>query len=125
MEKTIRASRAGEIAWRPKSTIAQPDGAFFLSSMACAPKSNIAVFHTVAGLPAGRSEPGKPHYYTYQLVTNYQTGIPIAMVDGTFTANMLPACDARYSAHAFWPVPAAASQLSSARAFKPTSIWRL
>ena len=91
MEKTIRASRAGEIAWRPKSTIAQPDGAFLLSSMACAPKSNIAVFHTVAGLPAGRSESGKPHYYTYQLVTNYQTGIPIAMVDGTFTANMLPA----------------------------------
>jgi ornithine cyclodeaminase/alanine dehydrogenase-like protein (mu-crystallin family) len=91
MEGTIRASRAGEIAWRPKSTIAQPDGAFFLSSMACAPKRNIAVFHTVAGLPACRAEPSKPHYYTYQLVINYQTGIPIAMVDGTFTANMLPA----------------------------------
>ena len=91
MEATIRASRAGDVVWRPKSTIAQPDGAFFLSSMACAPRRNIAVFHAVAGLPANHSEPGTPHYYTYQLVTNYRTGVPIALVDGTLTANMLPA----------------------------------
>jgi|EndMetStandDraft_5_1072996.scaffolds.fasta_scaffold42864_2 ornithine cyclodeaminase/alanine dehydrogenase len=91
MEATIRASRAGDVVWRPKSMIAQPDGAFFLSSMACAPQRNIAVFHSVAGLPASHSEPGTPHYYTYQLVTNYRTGAPIALVDGTLTANKLPA----------------------------------
>lgn len=104
MEETIRSSRAGEIVWRPKSTIAQPDGAFFLCSMACAPKRNIAVFHAVTGLPAGHYGPDAPHYYTYQFVTDYSTGRPIALVDGTLTANMLPAVitalGARYLARA-------------------------
>lgn len=91
METTIRASRAGEISWRPKATIARPDGAFFLCSMAAWPRRHIAIFHMVAGLPSGHAVPGEPHYRSFQQVIDYRTGMPLVTVDGTFTANMLPA----------------------------------
>jgi ornithine cyclodeaminase/alanine dehydrogenase-like protein (mu-crystallin family) len=37
-------------------------------------------------------DPGAPHYSTIQLLSDYGTGLPLALIDGTYTSTMLPAC---------------------------------
>ena len=91
LEDAFRASHAGEIVGRPKSTVNQPDGAFFIGALAAWAKRNVGIFHCIMGPPPANLAPGEAHYRTYQLLTDYGRGTPIAMIDGTFTSTMLPA----------------------------------
>ena len=91
LEDAFRASHAGEIIGRPKSTVNQPDGAFFIGALAAWAKRNVGIFHCIMGPPPANLAPGEAHYRTYQLLTDYGRGTPIAMIDGTFTSTMLPA----------------------------------
>ena len=85
------AGMAGEIAMRPKSTVNQPDGAFFIGTLAAWPRRNIGIFHNILGAPPANLAPGEAHYRSYQLVTDYARGTASAVVDGSFTSTMLPA----------------------------------
>lgn len=85
------AASAGAIAWRPKASFAQPDGAWFMSTFGAWPDRGTALFHSIAGIAATPGRPG-PHYRSHQLVTDYATTLPLALVDGTLTSTYLPAC---------------------------------
>jgi ornithine cyclodeaminase/alanine dehydrogenase-like protein (mu-crystallin family) len=87
----FRASSAGEIAMRPKSTVNQPDGAFLIGSLAAWPQRRLGIFHSVLGAPPANLAPGEAHYRSYQLVTDYDRGTARALIDGSFTSTMLPA----------------------------------
>jgi ornithine cyclodeaminase/alanine dehydrogenase len=91
LEAAFRAGSAGGIVWRPKSTIVQPDGAFFISTLACWPQRNLGIFHCIAGAPPANLRPGDPPYRTYQVLTDYARGTPIATIDGALTSSLLPA----------------------------------
>ncbi len=91
LRESFLAARAGEIIWRPKSTINQPDGAFFIGTLACWPVVKTGLFHSIMGTSSANVRPGEPHYTTLQVLSDYQTGRPIAAIDGTFTSTMLPA----------------------------------
>lgn len=101
LETAFRASAAGEIVGRPKSTIVQPDGAFYVGTLATWVKRNLGIFHSIAGIPTANAPPGQPHYRTFQLVTDYASGVPIAVVDGSFTSNILPVGITAIGARAF------------------------
>lgn len=101
LEHAFRASAAGEIVGRPKSTINQPDGAFLIGALAAWPRRNVGIFHCIAGAPPAALRPGEPHYRTWQLVTDYRRGTPIGIVDGGFTSTMLPAGITAIGARAF------------------------
>lgn len=90
LERAFRAHHAGEITGRPKSTVNQADGAFFISTLAAWPQRGLGLFHCILGAPPATLAPGEAHYRTYQLVTDYARGTPICVVDGTFTSTMLP-----------------------------------
>lgn len=91
MESAFAAAASGDIVWRPKATINQPDGAFFIGTFACWPKAGFGVFHNIMGTAPGNVPHGEPHYTTVQVLSDYKTARPLAIVDGTFTSNMLPA----------------------------------
>lgn len=84
--------RDGSIAARPKSSIIQPDGAFYITAVACWPANGIGIFHSIMGTAPTNVPIGEPHYSTQQLVSDYKTATAIALVDGTFTSTILPAC---------------------------------
>lgn len=90
LEHAFRESAIGEIVWKPKSTIGQPDGAFFIGTLGCWKKRNLGIFHNIMGVPAANVPAGKPHYTSVQIVSDYGTGVPLACIDGTFTSTMLP-----------------------------------
>lgn len=91
LDRAFRAGAAGQIAWRPKSTVVQPDGAFFISTLACWPERGLAVFHSIAGAPPEGLALGEPTYRTWQLLTDYRRGTPVATIDGAWTSRWLPA----------------------------------
>jgi alanine dehydrogenase len=91
LRNSFLAARAGDIVWRPKSTINQADGAFFISTLACWPSADVALFHNIMGTSAENVGPGEPHYRTLQILSDYRSGQPVAAIDGTFTSTMLPA----------------------------------
>jgi ornithine cyclodeaminase/alanine dehydrogenase len=91
LRNSFLAARAGDIVWRPKSTINQADGAFLISTLACWPSTNVALFHNIMGTSAANVAPEEPHYSTLQILSDYRTGRPVAAIDGTFTSTMLPA----------------------------------
>jgi ornithine cyclodeaminase/alanine dehydrogenase-like protein (mu-crystallin family) len=91
LEDAFRASHAGDIVGRPKSTVNQPDGAFFIGTLAAWAKRNLGIFHCIMGAPPANLAPGEAHYRTYQLLSDYGRGTPIAVIDGAFTSTMLPA----------------------------------
>lgn len=91
LEIAFRAGSTGEIAGRPKSTVVQPDGAFYIGTLATWKSRNLGIFHSIVGAPPANLSPGEAHYRTYQLLTDYARGTPIALVDGSFTSMMLPA----------------------------------
>lgn len=101
LERALRASAAGEIAGRPKSSIGQPDGAFFIGTLAAWQQRNLGIFHSIAGAPPAGLAPGEPNYRTWQLVTDYHRGTAICVVDGSFTSSMLPAGITAIGARAF------------------------
>jgi ornithine cyclodeaminase/alanine dehydrogenase-like protein (mu-crystallin family) len=101
LETAFRASRTGDINGRPKSTIVQPDGAFYIGTLATWPKRNLGIFHCIMGAPPEHLAHGEPHYRTYQLLTDYARGKPIALFDGSFTSTMLPAGITALGARAF------------------------
>lgn len=91
LKRSFLAAQAGEIVWRPKSTINQPDGAFLIGTLAGWPGADIALFHNIMGTSAANVGPGEPHYTSLQILSDYRTGRAIAAIDGTFTSTMLPA----------------------------------
>jgi alanine dehydrogenase len=101
LERAFRAGSTGEIAGRPKSTIVQPDGAFYIGTLATWKSRNLGIFHSIVGAPPANLAPGEAHYRTYQLLTDYARGTPIALVDGSFTSMMLPAGITAIGARAF------------------------
>ncbi len=101
LKKGFHAGSAGEIVGRPKSTVVQPDGAFYISTLATWKARNLGIFHSIVGAPPANLAPGEAHYRTYQLLTDYARGTPIALVDGSFTSMMLPAGITAIGARAF------------------------
>lgn len=91
LRESFPAAGAGEIVWRPKSTINQADGAFLTGTLACWPAKNVGLFHCIMGISAVDAEVGMPHYTTLQILSDYRTGHPIVAIDGTFTSTILPA----------------------------------
>lgn len=91
LKRSFLAAQAGEIVWRPKSTINQPDGAFLIGTLAGWPGAGVALFHNIMGTSPAHVGPGEPHYTSLQILSDYRTGRVIAAVDGTFTSTMLPA----------------------------------
>ena len=101
LDRAFRASSTGEIAGRPKSTVVQPDGAFYIGTLATWKARNLGIFHSIFGAPPANLAPGEAHYRTYQLLTDYARGTPIALLDGSFTSMMLPAGITAIGARAF------------------------
>lgn len=91
LSQAFTAGKSGHIVWRPKSSINQADGAFFMGTLACWPAAGVGLFHNIMGTAAANVGPGEPHYATLQILSDYRTGLPIAAIDGTFTSAMLPA----------------------------------
>lgn len=92
LEAAFAASRDQRIVGRPKSTINQPDGAFLIGALACWPERQLGIFHNIMGVSPDQAAPAAPHYSTVQLLSDYGTGLPLALIDGTYTSTMLPAC---------------------------------
>ena len=90
LEQAFRESATGEIVWKPKSTIAQPDGSFFIGTLGCWKRRNLGIFHNIMGVPAANVPAGTPHYASVQILSDYRSGVPLACIDGTFTSTMLP-----------------------------------
>lgn len=91
LSQAFSAAKSDQIVWRPKSTINQADGAFFMGTLACWPSAGVGLFHNIMGTSAANVGPGEPHYATLQILSDYRTGRPIAAIDGSFTSAMLPA----------------------------------
>ena len=90
LENAFRECTTGEIVWKPKATIVQPDGAFFVGTLGCWKRRNLGIFHNIMGVPATNVPVGTPHYASVQVLSDYNTGVPLACIDGTFTSTMLP-----------------------------------
>ena len=90
LEHAFHEAAVGEIAWKPKSTIVRPDGAFFIGTLGCWKKRGIGIFHNIMGVSAASVPAGQPHYTSVQIVSDYATGVPLACIDGTFTSTVLP-----------------------------------
>ncbi len=91
LKAAFRACCFGDIVARPKSSIIHPDGAFYVGTHATWRKRNLGIFHCIMAAPPANVRPGEVHYRTYQLLTDYGQGAPIALVDGSWTSTMLPA----------------------------------
>ena len=90
LEHAFHEAAIGEIAWKPKSTIVRPDGAFFIGTLGCWKKHELGIFHNIMGVSAASVPAGQPHYASVQIVSDYGTGLPLACIDGTFTSTVLP-----------------------------------
>ncbi|MCC6197242.1 MAG: NAD(P)-binding domain-containing protein [Burkholderiales bacterium] len=90
LEDAFGAGASGDIVWKPKSTIGQPDGAFFIATLGCWKRKGLGLFHNIMGVPAASVPAGSPHYTSIQIVSDYGSGTPLACIDGTFTSTMLP-----------------------------------
>jgi alanine dehydrogenase len=101
LKSAFHASRSGDIVGRPKSSIIQPDGAFYIGTHATWRKRNLGIFHCIMAAPPAHVLPGEVHYRTYQLLTDYTRGAPIALIDGSWTSTMLPAGVTAIGARAF------------------------
>ena len=101
LKSAFNAIRSGDIVGRPKSSIIQPDGAFYIGTHATWRKQNLGIFHCIMAAPPATVKPGEVHYRTYQLLTDYKRGAPIALVDGSWTSTMLPAGVTAIGARAF------------------------
>lgn len=91
LEAAFLAARRGDIAWKPKSMVSRPDGAFLIATHAAWPERNFAIFHSIMGTSPANVPPGLPHYRTTQLLADYAGARPIALIDGTFASMILPA----------------------------------
>lgn len=90
LESAFHECATGEIVWKPKATIGQPDGAFFIGTLGCWKRRNLGIFHNIMGVPAANVPAGTPHYASVQVLSDYRLGVPLACIDGTFTSTMLP-----------------------------------
>lgn len=97
----FQAAADDDLMGRPKSTIVMDDGAFFMSAVGAWKSENFGVFHDVVGPPPEQLPAGARNYRTYQLITEYASGLPLAFLDGTFTSNILPAAITLVGARAF------------------------
>lgn len=91
LESAFLAGRRGAIDFRPKSTISRPDGAFLIAAHAAWPERNLGLFHSIMGTAPANVPHGAPHYTTRQLLSDYRRGVPVALIDGTWTSTILPA----------------------------------
>jgi alanine dehydrogenase len=91
LEAAFVAGHGGRIVWRPKATISQPDGVFLIATHAAWAERNLSIFHSILGTSHALVPPGAPHYRTMQLLGDYRAGVPLALIDGTFTSSILPA----------------------------------
>jgi ornithine cyclodeaminase/alanine dehydrogenase len=91
LDEAFRAGAAQEITWKPKSMLAQPDGAFLMSTFAAWPARGLGIFHSLVGATAAAARNGSPAYRSLQLLAEHETAEPIALLDGTYTSTMLPA----------------------------------
>ncbi len=91
LEVAFLAVGEGRLTARPKSTISLADGSFFIGAVACWPERGIGLFHNIMGTAAANVPPGAPHYTSRQLVSDYHTATPLALIDGSVTSTILPA----------------------------------
>src|SRR5579883_1649080 len=91
LEEAFLAVREGRIVGRPKYTINRPDGAFLIGALGCWPERGLGIFHNIMGVSPERVPHGAPHFATMQLLADYATGTPLALIDGAYTSTMLPA----------------------------------
>jgi alanine dehydrogenase len=90
LEAAFIAGQQGRIIWRPKATISQPDGIFLIATHAAWTERNLSIFHSILGTTHAFVPPGAPHYRTLQLLGDYLAGVPLMLIDGTFTSSILP-----------------------------------
>lgn len=84
------AGATGNIVWKPKTMLASDGGAFQMSTFAAWQKQDLSLFHMLVGPTSEAIEGGAPGYLSRQLVFERTSGSPIALLDGTYTSNVLP-----------------------------------
>lgn len=92
LETAFSACHGGAILAKPKSNISRPDGTFLVGALGCWAARGYGVFHSIMGTAASNVPAGSPHYRTIQLLSDYATARPLALIDGTVTSTLLPAC---------------------------------
>jgi alanine dehydrogenase len=89
------AGAAGDIIWRPKTMLSGPGGSFQMSTYASWAQRDLSIFHMLFGPSAEAIRNGAPGYTSRQYVAERASGLPLGLIDGTYTSNMLPAGVAR------------------------------
>lgn len=84
------AGATGDIVWKPKTMLASEGGAFQMSTFAAWRRRDLSLFHMLVGPTSEAVEGGAPGYLSRQLVFERASGSPIALLDGTYTSNVLP-----------------------------------
>lgn len=84
------AGSLGDIVWKPKAMLVSKGGAFQMTTFAAWPQRNLSLFHMLTGPTTREIDNGAPGYLSHQLIFEQMAGTPIALVDGTFTSNVLP-----------------------------------
>jgi ornithine cyclodeaminase/alanine dehydrogenase-like protein (mu-crystallin family) len=91
LELGFAAAAEGRILWRPKAAVSCPDGTWLVGTFGCWPEKGLGIFHSITGTTPISCRAG-PHYRSFQLLTASNDAAPLALVDGSFTSTMLPAC---------------------------------
>lgn len=89
------AGAAGDIVWRPKTMLSGEDSAFQMSTYASWGQRDLSLFHMLFGPTAEAIRQGAAGYSSRQFALERASGIPIGLIDGTYTSNILPAGVAR------------------------------
>jgi ornithine cyclodeaminase/alanine dehydrogenase-like protein (mu-crystallin family) len=92
LEAAFRACHGAAVLAKPKSNISRPDGTFLVGALGCWAARGYGVFHSIMGTAPENVPAASPHYSTVQLLSDYATARPLALIDGTVTSTLLPAC---------------------------------
>lgn len=92
LERVYASRAAGGADGKPKTGFYTDDGNFFFGSSALSADLGYAICHAAMGTPLEKAGPSGLHMHCMDVLSDYETAAPVAVMDAMWIGTMLPAC---------------------------------
>lgn len=92
LEHAYASRAAGGTDGKPKTGFYTDEGNFFFGSSAFSADLGYAICHAAMGTPLEKAGPSGLHMHCMDVLSDYGTATPVAVMDAMWIGTMLPAC---------------------------------
>ncbi len=92
LERVYTARAAGGADGKPKIGFYTDEGNFFFGSSAVSADLGYAICHAAMGTPLEKAGPSGLHMHCMDVLSDFETATPVAVMDAMWIGTMLPAC---------------------------------